>query len=739
MDIKVASTFLCQRDKVISLFETDLKCDFFRKFAYENIQRETTRLYFDLDLKNHPLGPSIRKEIIEQFEFQKDAFEFVYTDGSTSDKVSFHLIFKNYIIQKRTFRKEMARDFLKTIFTEDSKIKSIEFSELFKAIDNSVYKNQKYMRLPYGVCQNKPTPHIPQDITDMKEYFITYVKEDMKPFDCEQVPEIQKINFKGQKDSGENDPINIKKYKKNLMTLLERVDKKRFQDYGSWIELLFLMKGRELEEEDFIRFSKDSEYKEFDEEKVRDFWLRCDSKPMLGMTRVIDWCKEDSIDYMPLIYTDKEIKDKRKAKQKFEENKKEQEEEKSLDEAYKKMKEEFEEGKGKISSTGEFLNTINGVRHIQSKSVFITAYEHIEYDGLNESKKFIGRWIKDVNMKTYDKIECIPHTLPQNPRILNSWKEFPLHNPSANTDYQPFLKHIKILVNHDELAYNYVIKEIAHSIQYPHEKLGTMIVFAGEEGGGKGVYWDIRQELIGKYNCLRTPKIDEVAGQFNNLMSDKYLVCINENEFKLSKSVDGVLKDLITDDTININVKNQSSYVMASYHRFIMFTNSQELPVQTHSGDRRKLIIQTSSELIGNKDYFEQIYSYIRDPERIASFYWWLMTLDVKDFRKKALPTTAYQRDVQELFRSPVELWVENLAFTQREDKVKMTGTEQLESYTAYRMSQGINLELSAIALSMKLKLLKIKGVSDTIKGRDSNYREFDRKLLRQYFNLQED
>lgn len=68
-----------------------------------------------------------------------------------------------------------------------------------------------------------------------------------------------------------------------------------------------------------------------------------------------------------------------------------------------------------------------------------------------------------------------------------------------------------------------------------------------------------------------------------------------------------------------------------------------------------------------------------------------------------------------------------------------MTGTEQFESYTAFRMSQGINLELSTIALSMKLKLLKIQGVSDTIKGKESNYREFDRKLLRQHFKLEED
>ena len=130
------------------------------------------------------------------------------------------------------------------------------------------------------------------------------------------------------------------------------------------------------------------------------------------------------------------------------------------------------------------------------------------------------------------------------------------------------------------------------------------------------------------------------------------------------------------------------------------------------------------------------MYSYISDSERIAAFYNHLMTLDVKDFRKEPLPITEYQKDVQEVFKSPVELWVEHLAFTQIANKVQMTGSEQYISYTAFRESQGINLELSSIALSMKLKLLKIGGVSDIIKGRESNYREFDKKILRQYFKL---
>jgi hypothetical protein len=742
MDIKVAKNYKCQRDQVVSLFDTNLNCDFFRKFAYENVQRETTRFFIDIDLKNHCNGPQIEKEIIKQLDYQKKSMEFVYTNGSTPTKISFHIISTTQTIQKKTFRKEMAKEWLKAVFTEDSienSTNTLPFPDLFNAVDNSVYKNQKYFRLPYGVCQEKVTPHIPNDTSDMKEYFISYIKEDMTPFPCEAVPEKEKIRFTGLKDSGENDPINIKKYKKNLMTLLERIDKKRFKAYSTFIELLFLMKGRGLEEDDFIQFSKDSEYEKFSEEDCRDHWFRCDAKPMLGLTRAIDWCKEDGIDWMPLIYTEKEIKDKKKALQKYQENKEEIELQKALTLAYTKLKESFELNNAKVLSTGEFVHSMGEENYFKNKGTFMTTHEHIHYkpEGEDEGKSFIGRWIKDEDIKTYDKIDCIPHSMPQNPRILNTWRPFPKHSAVMSPElHQPFLDHIHILVGRQENVSSFYIKNLAHSLQYPHIKLGTMISLIGKEGAGKGVLWEFHKKLVGDYNCFETTKLGEICGHFNHLMAKAYWVFINEGEFKALKEHESVLKGLITDKVITINGKNQAEYKANSYHRFLSAGNGEELPCPSSKYDRRKMIVKTSSELIGNKAYFTELVAMINEPDRIASFYNYLMSLDVKNLHLEEIPKTEYQLDVQELFKSPVEMWLEHLAFTQEADVVKMTGTEQLFSYNAFRNSHSIHLELSSVALAMKLKLLKIEGVSDTIKGKESNYRNFNRELLRRHFNL---
>lgn len=741
MDIKVASTFTSQRDKIVSLFETDLNCNFFRKFAYENIQRDTTRLYFDIDLKNHCNGPQIEKEIVKQLDYQKESMEFVYTNGSTPTKVSFHIISTTQTIQKKTFRKEMAKDWLRCLFTEDSKENSTDtlpFSELFNAVDNAVYKNQKYMRLPYGVCSVKKSPHIPNDIEDMKSYFITYVTDDMKPFNCEPVPEIQLMTYKGNVDNGEMDPINIKKYKKNLMTLLERIDKKRFKMYSYWLELLFLMKGRGLEENDFIQFSKDSEYETFNETKCRDDWYRCDAKPMIGLTRVIEWCKEDGIDFMPLIYTEKEIKDKKKKQLHFDEQRREVESNKIFDEAYKKMKEEFELTNAKINLTSEFVTKIGKDIVFKSKVNMMTTYEQLEYPGLDENKKFIGRWIKDCEMKTFDKVDSIPHTLPQNPRIFNIWKNYPEHTSNeCSGDIQPFLNHMDIISGHEKIVTDFVILWLAHLLQRPEEKIGKMLNFAGVEGCGKGLFLETIKELIGYYNVFDTTSVDSVCGQFNGIIANKLLICLNELEFKHINPADGKLKGLVTDPRIFINEKNQTGYDMASYHRFISFTNNLHLPIQTSANDRRKCIIMCADDIVGNLQYGQKYMDYLKD--NIGCIYYYLIGLDVSKFKQTHMPVTQYQKDVQELFTNPVELWLKHLGNTLEQEVCSLTGVESLDSYNSFRKQVGINLELSSQGLSMRLKNTVCVGVSDVKKTMTGNKRIYTRSLIRSHFKMDDD
>ena len=732
MDSVVKTYWTYQKPRATKCKEHDLTTTFdeafFKKNKYEFTQQETTKLFFDIDI-THDLAHQIRKDIIKQLDSQKHDYKFVYTDGSTPEKASFHIIFYEKTINKLTFKKEHAKTFLKDFLYEHHD-GTLTFEQLFnKYIDNSVYQRKTFLRLPYATDKDKTNPHIPNDVSDMKRYFITYTPI-IDPFDYEDV-EVKKIIYKGPADLGEFDPVNKAKYTKNLSNLLTLVKKQRFQEYSNWRDLMFLMKGRGLPEEDFIQYSKESEYKDFDENVCRDHWDRCDAKPMLGLTRVIDWCKEDGIDYT-FIYTKKEIEDKKKIANKVEEQKKKQEEEQKVTEAYNEYKKNFELTNAKIIASSKFVTKVENEWIIKNQSDMIISYQHLEFDNDN---KFIGRWLKDPNIKVYKKIDCIPHTLPQNPAIFNTWLGYPQHEQS-DANIQPFLDHIKILCNHEDEVFNYVLHWMAHLIQMPHQKIGTMILFVSEEGAGKGILFETIRGLIGHKNVLDASSVEPVLGHFNGIIRDKILICLNELEFKQSNPVDGKLKALITDPTVSITHKGVDPYDMNSYHRLISFTNKKDLPIQTHSKDRRKLIISSSDELVGNKQYGSDYMKLVNDPKHIGAFYHYLLSLNVSDLMTKALPNTQYHRDVSESQESPVVIWLKDLALTMNQDVIHMSGQEACQSYLQFAKNNNIHYEVSSISLSMKLKNIKCAGVSDTKKGETSNYRVYTKQLIKEHYKL---
>ena len=52
----------------------------------------------------------------------------------------------------------------------------------------------------------------------------------------------------------------------------------------------------------------------------------------------------------------------------------------------------------------------------------------------------------------------------------------------------------------------------------------------------------------------------------------------------------------------------------------------KDLPIQTHSKDRRKLIISSSDELVGNKQYGSDYMKLVNDPKHIGAFYHYLLS-----------------------------------------------------------------------------------------------------------------
>jgi hypothetical protein len=102
------------------------------------------------------------------------------------------------------------------------------------------------------------------------------------------------------------------------------------------------------------------------------------------------------------------------------------------------------------------------------------------------------------------------------------------------------------------------------------------------------------------------------------------------------------------DTQMTISKKGVNQFSINSYHHFIITTN-KENPIATTKGDRRKLIIRSSDEFIGNREYFNKMYALLENVEFIRTCYDYLKEYDLNGYEDKDIPKTEHQEDLQML------------------------------------------------------------------------------------------
>jgi hypothetical protein len=169
-------------------------------------------------------------------------------------------------------------------------------------------------------------------------------------------------------------------------------------------------------------------------------------------------------------------------------------------------------------------------------------------------------------------------------------------------------------------------------------------------------------------------------------MVNAFLVNLDELSQKETIESEGRVKGLITNPAMTINNKGVNQFTISSYHRFIASINNYN-PVKTSDDDRRNLIICSSNELIGNKEYFKTMYDYLEDINVIRTCYDFFKSIpDMDSFGKIPIPQTEYQTNLKEIYKSPIEMWLED--FTRRhysKDVVEQQGSESFADFENWR------------------------------------------------------
>ena len=287
-------------------------------------------------------------------------------------------------------------------------------------------------------------------------------------------------------------------------------------------------------------------------------------------------------------------------------------------------------------SGGELVRTTYNSRGLEE------SYKHLHYVtkvSASEIKRrpFISQWTLDDKIRTYREVALLPPPKVHNSNtVYNLWTDFHAAKKppgfdgyDANAAADLFESFMLTLCDNDAAVQKYVLDWLAQMFQQPAVKIGTALLLKGEEGTGKNRLTDLIGNMVGGAKFLQTANpANSLYGRFTQLREGRVFIVINEASGADSFAKNDIIKDMITCNDFVCEGKNTNAYKIDCYARIIFTTNNMNA-IKLTPGERRFSVIETSSELKGNTDYFKKLSDYMADPRACHAFYLRLMSRDI--------------------------------------------------------------------------------------------------------------
>ena len=543
---------------------------------------------------------------------------------------------------------------MKTLITTNEIFKKYE-----NMIDLSIYDKNKVLFLPLTTKKSDDEIHPSLNPIDCSifECCASYIKEDFEDWDIKfPVPVkqnliITKDNSSASNDVEEVDDFDKEKTQKYIMKICNHINKKRFDVYDTWIEVMFAIINICDKLKISLKICRQilhdvSELSKNYNEDTVEKWINTNIDKIrdegYGFNFLINTCiKNDNPDIW------KEQYDKP---------------------SYSKVKKEFEEHCFKCLNNIIYVDINKGRDEIDNEVFFILKskdvrdkYSHlVYYDKKYDVKSgkwsitscdFITKWLIDPNIKMFQSITFSPEGLSENmvKKHYNLFKGYKATLCEVKKNYniiQPYLNHIKeVLMNDVDYDYNWYIQYLANLVQYPNRKSNVIIIFQGEQGTGKSIIVEtFAEKIIGNDYAISTSSPERVFfGSFNSLLCNKVFSVINEAGNELRSCMDKI-KDLSVVNNINIEKKGKDPITFVNYNNFTVTTNNLN-PFDIDLDDRRFAWFNVNNKYVGNVEYFDKIVDAINHEDFASSLYHYLLEeveITITNFQKSRPITKEY-------------------------------------------------------------------------------------------------
>lgn len=219
----------------------------------------------------------------------------------------------------------------------------------------------------------------------------------------------------------------------------------------------------------------------------------------------------------------------------------------------------------------------------------------------------------------------------------NHWQGFSVE-PNPNASCSLFLKHLReVFCDGNSDYYEYMLKWMAHCVQFPEDKPGVAVVAKGQKGAGKDTVFEYFG-LLFRHHYITIANKDQMVGKFNRHQEKCLLLHVQEGFWGGDKRDEGSLKYLITSHDVMIEPKGIDAFPVKSVLRLFISSNERWVVPATED-ERRFFVMNVNNSRKGDHAYFDALRQEMNGSGPAALLHL-LQTLDLTNFQVRDVPDT---------------------------------------------------------------------------------------------------
>jgi hypothetical protein len=271
-------------------------------------------------------------------------------------------------------------------------------------------------------------------------------------------------------------------------------------------------------------------------------------------------------------------------------------------------------------------------------------------NGHDIAKPLGDLWLADPNRRTYRAMALDPDGRCP-PDVYNMWRGFGVE-PHAG-EWSAIRGHLlDIVCSGRRDYYEWLVRWFAHCVQRPGKPAKTALVLRGEKGAGKSLVGLILTHLFQDHS-LSITQARHLTGNFNSHLMDVLALFVDEALWAGDKQGEGVLKALVTQDTLVIEPKGVDSFPMPNRLKIIIASNNDWV-IPATKDERRYFALDVPDTRKGDTVYFTKLAAAIKGAE-LGAFLEHLLGLDLSDFAHRNPPHTEALNEQKLISGSSVE------------------------------------------------------------------------------------